>query len=218
MSSFDSNVFLGELGISPVKTDYVSPVTGEVVKRSAPTSLKDSFAIIGRNLQKHYDSKPKPVYPEFQDDDYVYDMPVKPEKELLYVTGETVCKVNTEFLLQYLEKMSLEYTPKTLYIDRVDTVISYGEISSTGERKEVGRMDISNDGVLHAIYELIRVKFADSFKEQITMGLYGWSLTPTISEETEVSISSNRVSDMEWIRLEKDDILDRRRKNKGLLV
>ena len=53
MSLYDSNTFLEGLGISPV--------TGQVVKRCAPTSLKDSFAIVSANLQKHYDSKPKLV-------------------------------------------------------------------------------------------------------------------------------------------------------------
>ena len=58
MSSFDANAFLEGLGISPVKTEYVSPVTGQVVKRCAPTSLKDSVAIISNSMQRYYDSKP----------------------------------------------------------------------------------------------------------------------------------------------------------------
>ena len=219
MSSFDTNAFLEELGISPIKTEYVSPVTGEVVKRSAPTSLKDSYAIISSNLQKHYDSKPRPAVTEYDDDDYDYEYegPVKQDKELLFVTGEEVCKVNTEFLLQYLDKMAAEYRPKTLFIDRQDTTITYGEINVHGEKIAHDTMGISNEGVLHAIYELIRVRFADSFREQITMGANGWNLTPFISEETEVTISSNRISDMEWIQNEKDSIQERRRQGKGFL-
>lgn len=218
MSSFDTNAFLEELGISPIKTDYVSPVTGEVVKRSAPTSLKDSFAIVSKNLQKHYDSKPKTVVTDYDDEDYDYDMPVKQEKELTYFYGEAVCKVSTDYLLQYLEEQVKDYAPKTLYIDRVDTTISYGVVTINGERKETGRFEISNDGVLHAIYELIRVRFADSFKEQVTMGMTGWTLAPFISDETEVTISSNRISDLEWIRQEKETIQETKRQNKGLLV
>lgn len=215
MSSFDTNAFLEELGISPIKAEYVSPVTGEVVKRCAPTSLKDSFAIVSANLQKHYDSKPKTVVTEYDDEDFDYDMPVRQEKELTYYTGECVCKVSTEYLLQYLEEMAKDYAPKTLFVHREDTTISYGEVTTHGERKEVGRFEMSNDGVLHAIYELIRVKFADSFKEQVTMGINGWTLAPLITEETEVAISSNRISDMEWIQQEKDTIQERKRK--GLL-
>ena len=151
-------------------------------------------------------------------DDYDYDMPAKQEKELVYYSGEEVCKVSTEYLLQYLESKAMDYTPKTLYIDRVDTTISYGEVSIQGERQEAGRMEISNNGVLRAIYELIRVKFADAYKEQVTMSLNGWTLAPFISDETEVTISSNRLSDMEWIQQEKECIQDKKRNNKGLLV
>lgn len=218
MSSFETNAILEELGISPIKTDYVSPVTGEVVKRSAPTSLKDSYAIIGQNLQRYYDSKPKPVVTDYEDDDYDYDMPAKKDKELVFVTGESVCKINTEFLLQYLDKMANDYRPKTLFIERKDTKITYGEITPHGERQVVGIMDISNENVLRAIYELIRVRFTDTFREQVTMGMHGWTLAPFISEETEVSISSNRISDMEWIQQEKETIQERKRQGKGLLV
>lgn len=218
MSSFDTNAFLEELGISPIKTDYVSPVTGEVVKRSAPTSLKDSYAIIGQNLQRYYDSKPKPEVTEYDEDDYDYDIPAKKDKELVFVTGESVCKVNTEFLLQFLDKMASDYRPKTLFIDRKDTKITYGEVTPHGERQVMGIMDISNDNVLRAIYEFIRIRFADGFKEQVTMGIGGWNLTPFISEETEVSISSNRLSDLEWIRQENEVIQERRKQGKGLLI
>lgn len=219
MSSFETNAFLEELGISPIKTDYVSLVTGEVVKRSAPTSLKDSYAIIGQNLQRYYDSKPKPVISDYDyDDDIDFDTPAKKDKELVFVTGESVCKINTEFLLQYLDKMANDYRPKTLFIERKDTKITYGEVTPHGERQVVGIMDISNDNVLHAIYELIRIRFSDGFKEQVTMGLGGWNLTPYISEETEVSISSNRLSDLEWIRQENESIQERRKQGKGFLI
>ena len=217
MSSFDTNAFLEELGISPIKVEYVSPVTGEVVKRSAPTSLKDSFAIVSANLQKHYDSKPKPVIEEYDEtDDFDFIIPGKNRQaELTYVATDEECKLKVESLLQYLEMMSKDFSPKTLFVHRENTTISYGEVTTHGERKEVGRFEMSNDGVLHAIYELIRVKFADSFKEQVTMGINGWTLAPLITEETEVAISSNRISDMEWIQQEKDTIQERKRK--GLL-
>ena len=218
MSSFETNTFLEELGISPIKTDYVSLVTGEVVKRSAPTSLKDSYAIIGQNLQRYYDSKPKAVVTDYDEDDIDYDVPTKQDKELVFAAGEEVCKINTEYLLQYLETMANDYSPKTLFIDRNDTLVTYGEVTNHGERKEYGRMYISNDGVLRAIYELIRVRFSDGFKEQVTMGIGGWNLTPFISEETEVSISSNRLSDLEWIREENKSIQERKRQGKGLLI
>ena len=145
-------------------------------------------------------------------------MPVKQEKELTYFSGEAVCKVSTDYLLQYLEEQVKDYAPKTLYIDRVDTTISYGVVTINGERKETGRFEISNDGVLHAIYELIRVRFADSLKEQVSIGFYGWTLSPFISDETDVEISSNRVTDLEWIQNEKDCIQDRRRQGKGLII
>ncbi len=210
MSSFDVNQFLEELGINPVKLEHVSPVTGEVVKRSAPTSLRDSFAIVSNNLQKHYDSKPKPVMED--EVDYDYEVPSKKDKELIFFAGNEVCKINTEYLMKYLEDRSNDYTPKTLYIERIDTTIIYGEISNTGERLEAGRFEISNDGVLQAIYELLRVRFADGFKEQVTIGINGWTLAPYISFETEVNVSSNRLTDMEWILREKEVIQDKKRK------
>lgn len=220
MSSFETNSFLEELGISPIKTDYVSPVTGEVIKRSAPTSLKDSYAIIGQNLQRYYDSKPKPVIEEYDDEDD-FDFIISGNNrqvELTYVTTDEECKLKVESLLQYLDMMSKDFSPKTLFIDRNDTLVTYGEVTTHGERKEYGRMYISNDGVLRAIYELIRVRFSDGFKEQVTMGIGGWNLTPFISEETEVSISSNRLSDLEWIREENKSIQERKRQGKGLLI
>lgn len=219
MSLFNRDTFLEELGINPIKTDYVSPVTGEVVKRCAPTSLKDSFAIVSANLQKHYDSKPKaePVFDE-DDDELDFLIPVSNKQiELTYVTTEEECKLKTESLLQYLETMSKDYSPKTLFIERENTSITFGEIARNGERLVYGTVGISNDGVLRAIYELIRIRFADSFKEQITIGYYGWSLSPFISDETDVEISSNRVTDIEWIQQEKESIQERRRQGKGLL-
>lgn len=220
MSSFETNTFLEELGISPIKTDYVSPVTGEVIKRSAPTSLKDSYAIIGQNLQRYYDSKPKPVIEEYDDEDD-FDFIISGNNrqvELTYVTTDEECKLKVESLLQYLDMMSKDFSPKTLFIERENTTITFGEIARNGERLVYGTMGISNDGVLRAIYELIRVRFSDGFKEQVTMGIGGWNLTPFISEETEVSISSNRLSDLEWIREENKSIQDRKRQGKGLLI
>lgn len=220
MSSFETNTFLEELGISPTKTDYVSPVTGEVIKRSAPTSLKDSYAIIGQNLQRYYDSKPKPVIEEYdEDDDFDFIISGNNRQvELTYVTTDEECKLKVESLLQYLDMMSKDFSPKTLFIERENTTITFGEIARNGERLVYGSMGISNDGVLRAIYELIRVRFADSFKEQVTIGFYGWSLSPFISDETDVEISSNRVTDLEWIQNEKDGIQERRKQGKGLLV
>ena len=220
MSSFETNSFLEELGISPIKTDYVSLVTGEVVKRSAPTSLKDSYAIIGQNLQRYYDSKPKPVIEEYDDEDD-FDFIISGNNrqvELTYVTTDEECKLKVESLLQYLDMMSKDFSPKTLFIERENTTITFGEIARNGERLVYGTMGISNDGVLRAIYELIRVRFSDRFKEQVTMGISGWNLTPFISEETEVSISSNRLSDLEWIREENKSIQERKRQGKGLLI
>ena len=220
MSSFETNSFLEELGISPIKTDYVSPVTGEVIKRSAPTSLKDSYAIIGQNLQRYYDSKPKPVIEEYDDEDD-FDFIISGNNrqvELTYVTTDEECKLKVESLLQYLDMMSKDFSPKTLFIERENTTITFGEIARNGERLVYGTMGISNDGVLRAIYELIRVRFSDGFKEQVTMGIGGWNLTPFISEETEVSISSNRLSDLEWIREENKSIQERKRQGKGLLI
>lgn len=220
MSSFETNTFLEELGISPTKTDYVSPVTGEVIKRSAPTSLKDSYAIIGQNLQRYYDSKPKPVIEEYdEDDDFDFIISGNNRQvELTYVTTDEECKLKVESLLQYLDMMSKDFSPKTLFIERENTTITFGEIARNGERLVYGSMGISNDGVLRAIYELIRVRFADSFKEQVTIGFYGWSLSPFISDETDVEISSNRVTDLEWIQNEKDGIQERRKQGKGLLI
>ena len=220
MSSFDTNAFLEELGISPTKTEYVSPVTGEVVKRSAPTSLKDSFAIVSANLQTHYDSKPKPVIEEYDEtDDFDFIIPGKNRQaELTYVATDEECKLKVESLLQYLEMMSKDFSPKTLFVERENTTITFGEIARNGERLVYGTMGMSNDGVLRVIYELIRVRFADSLKEQVSIGFYGWTLSPFISDETDVEISSNRVTDLEWIQNEKDCIQERRRKGKGLLV
>ena len=220
MSSFNVNEFLEELGISTNKTECVSPVTGEVVKRCAPTSLKDSFAIVSANLQKHYDSKPKPVIEEYDEtDDFDFIIPGKNRQvELTYVTTDEECKLKVESLLQYLEMMSKDFTPKTLFVERENTTITFGEIARNGERLVYGTMGMSNDGVLRAIYELIRVRFADTFKEQVTIGFYGWSLSPFISDETDVEISSNRVTDLEWIQNEKDCIQERRKQGKGLLV
>ena len=215
MSSFNMNDLFEELGIDPIKTDYVSPITGEVVKRCAPTSLKDSYAIVSANLQKYYDSKPKPVMDTDYDDYDDFDKVT--EKELTYYAGETVCKVSVGFLLQYLTEKANDYSPKTLFVERIDTKITYGEITPNGQRVQVGSLEMSNNNVLHAIYELMRVRFADNFKEQVTMSVHGWDLTPFISEETEVEVSSNRISDAEWIREERDYIQERKRKNKGLL-
>ena len=220
MSSFNVNEFLEELGISANKTECVSPITGQVIKRSAPTSLKDSFAIVSANLQKHYDSKPKPVIEEYDEtDDFDFIIPGKNRQvELTYVSPETECKLTVESLLQYLEMMSKDFSPKTLFVERENTTITFGEIARNGERLVYGTMGMSNDGVLRAIYELIRVRFADSFKEQVSVGFYGWSLSPFISDETDVEISSNRVTDLEWIQNEKDCIQERRKQGKGLLI
>lgn len=219
MSLFNSNTFLEEIGIKPIKTDYISPVTGEVVKKCAPTSLKDSYAIVTANLQKYYDSKPKSDTIYDKDDELDYVSPItKNQRELTYTTTEEECKLKTESLLQYLEMMSKNYSPKTLFIERENTSITFGEIARNGEKLVYGSMEMSNDNVLRAIYELIRVRFADSFKEQITIGYYGWSLSPFISDETDLEISSNRVSDIEWIQQEKDIIQEKRKQGKGLLI
>ena len=195
-------------------------LTGTEIKsiRAGKVNLKDSYAIVGKRLQEYYDSKPKPIIDYYEDEDD-YELPLSiQDKELLFVTSEEVCKIDTEFLLQYLETKAMDYTPKTLYIDREDTMITYGELSALGEKKEFGKMGICNENVLHAIYELIRIRFSTEFKDQISMGVDGWNLTPIISEETEVVITSNRLSDKEWIQREKETIRDTRRKNKGLLV
>lgn len=220
MSSFNVNEFLEELGISANKTECVSPITGQVIKRSAPTSLKDSFAIVSANLQKHYDSRPKPVIEEYDEtDDFDFIIPGKNRQvELTYVSPEAECKLMVESLLQYLEMMSKDFSPKTLFVERENTTITFGEIARNGERLVHGTLGMSNDGVLRAIYELIRVRFADSFKEQVSIGFYGWSLSPFISDETDVEISSNRVTDLEWIQNEKDCIQERRKQGKGLLI
>lgn len=214
MGSFDANAFLEGLGISPVKTKYVSPVTGQVVKRCAPTSLKDSVAIISKNMQRYYDSKPRPVIED--DDDFDYEYSPKKDNELTYVAKEDECKEKVEALLQFLSSMVESTVPKTLYVDRKDTTISYGEINSRNEKIEHGTIGMSSDGILHAIYELIRIKFADSFQEQVSFSFNGWTLTPYISEDTEVAISSNRCTDMEWLQKEKEMIQDMKRQKKGL--
>ena len=220
MSLFDTNEFNVEFDYVPTKKEYVSPITGEVVKRCAPTSLKDSFAIVSANLQKHYDSKPKPVIEEYDEtDDFDFIIPGKNRQvELTYVTTDEECKLKVESLLQYLEMMSKDFTPKTLFVERENTTITFGEIARSGERLVYGTMGMCNDGVLRAIYELIRVRFADSLKEQVSIGFYGWTLSPFISDETDVEISSNRVTDLEWIQNEKDCIQERRKQGKGLLV
>ena len=156
-----------------------------------------------------FDSKPKSV---IIDD---YDKVI--EKDLTYVASETVCKVSVEYLINFLSERACDFTPKTLFVERIDTKISYGEISPNGQRVEAGSFEISSDGVLRVIYELMRVKFADSFNEQVTMSIHGWDLTPFIAEETEVEVISNRVSDAEWIREERDYIQERKKKNTGLL-
>ena len=75
MSFYDSNTFLEGLGISPV--------TGQVVKRCAPTSLKDSVAIISKNIQRYYESNPIPVIDD-DDDDFDYQICTKKDNELTY--------------------------------------------------------------------------------------------------------------------------------------
>jgi hypothetical protein len=98
MSSFDSNAFLEELDITPVKTECVSPITGQIIRRSAPTMLKDSVAIITQSLQRYYDSKPKPVIDDI-DDDLDYESILKNESELTYIVQEDECKEKIETLL-----------------------------------------------------------------------------------------------------------------------
>ena len=213
MSFNENQELLEKMGISPIKSDYVSVVTGEIVKRGAPTSLKDSYAVISSRLQSYYDSKPKTICDDLLDEDIVPSV----EEELFYSTPEEVCKLNVDILLKYLETMVKDYKPKTLFIDRVDTTITYGEVTKIGERKEYGRMRMSNNGVLHAIYELIRVRFADEFKEQVSMSFNGWSLDPYISEETDVTFSSNRKSDIIWMKEEQEYIRDRTKQKRGLI-
>lgn len=214
MSLYDSNTFLEGLGISPVKTEFVSPVTGQVVKRCAPTSLKDSVAIISKNMQRYYESNPRPVIDD--DDDFDYEICPKKDNELTYVAKEDECKEKVEVLLQFLSSMVESTVPKTLYVERNDTTISYGEISARNEKIERGTIGMSSDGILHAVYELIRVRFAEKFNEHISFNLSGWILAPYISEDTEVIISSNRRSDMEWLQREKDTIQEMKRQKKGL--
>ena len=84
------------------------------------------------------------------------------------------------------------------------------------EKIERGTIGMSSDGILHAVYELIRVRFAEKFNEHISFNLSGWILAPYISEDTEVIISSNRRSDIEWLQREKETIQEMKRQKKGL--
>ena len=81
---------------------------------------------------------------------------------------------------------------------------------------EYSQFGISNDNVLRAIYELIRIKYTSTFNEQVTFNINGWSLSPFVSEETDISFISNRNSDIDWILMEKEIIQERKRQKKGL--
>ena len=126
--------------------------------------------------------------------------------------------IDLDELIQYLSVMSSDYRPKTLFIEREDDSIIYGEISCEGIRNEYHRFNFINTNILRVIYGLIGVKFNETLVEQVTMGFNGLCLTPFITEETEVDISSDNADDFIWISEEKDRIYEKRNNKRGLVL
>ena len=156
------------------------------------------------------------LFSKKHNDDSKYE--IAPKEEVAS-TMQTVDNSTADLdeLLQYLSIMSNDYRPKTLFIEREDENIVYGEISCEGIRNEYHRFRFINTNILKVIYGLISVKFSDTLVEQVTMGFNGLCLTPFITEETEIDISSDNADDFSWIMEEKDRIYENKKNKKGIM-